>query len=725
LGLIFYLMKKKTEIIALCLLIGSVLIMVYPLRLIGHSDEEEFRYAVMSAVLQGRAVLQGYYPFWTSLFGFGMPAPFFTDLSHHPLFLLIATKTGFAITLIYILHLFIGAYGTWRLCLHLKIKKAIAMVCAVTFLLSSPTINYTFANFWITHLIGWASLPFMTLLAIKLLESTTRRETRIYVLSLAVCTGLTTLSSHPTIIFFDCLFIGLLAPGNWRLFMTHWRALLVTAGMVLVICSGKIFYTFQEYLQFSPDLASPRVSFNLGWNVLWGLFLNPFFIPGTPFSRLAISEDMRSRIISFGVIFTIAAVLAILFWKKVRTTKFSFFLPLFVFIVLYAFRPALLNSFASGPVDFYIPLVLMAIIFAGLGLNWLAGQGHLFEVVAGLACMIQMILLIYSVSPYWNTDLALSKHVTTEDVLINVLRKPDFITNLINLIGKDDRRIILSHDLQTTIDSRDLMTRGLSTNSLPYDNLRLVNGIFKGISYAAFCPDPAKLYGAISAKEQSCNFNNQAFLNIAGVKYALKYTDEKTLDSFKLVSVLGVDRKERPIGLFVNPQVWDDAVFMDEKAGSLYPCAGVGACDGDMFNTDFSGAALLRRANHPPITVVYKPGEISLTLSPEKTDTTVMVDEYYQPDWRAYAQGSYGEKEISTGPILKHFIGLKIPAGTTSVRMVYRPVARIVLEIISMAVLAILIVYLAWVMLEKPPVSGYNSGSGGKSYESEPIRPFN
>ncbi len=75
-----------------------------------------------------------------------------------------------------------------------------------------------------------------------------------------------------------------------------------------------------------------------------------------------------------------------------------------------------------------------------------------------------------------------------------------------------------------------------------------------------------------------------------------------------------------------------------------------------------------------------------------------MVDEYYQPEWKAYARGSYGQKEISPVPILKDFIGLRIPAGTTSVRLVYRPVARIALEILSMASLAVLTIYLAWLL---------------------------
>ena len=691
-------MKKKTEIIAICLLIVFVLIMVYPIRLIGHSDDEEFRYSVMSAILQGRAVLQGYYPFWTSFIGFGMPTPFFTDLSHHPLFLLIATKTGFAIALLYFLHLFIGAYGTWRLCLHLKIKKPIALVCAITFLLSSPTINYTYPNFWITHLIGWASLPFMTLFAIQLLESDDVRHARIFTLALSISTGLTALSSHPTVIFFDCVFIGLLALGNWRSFIKHWRAFLSAGLIVLLICSGKIFYTFQEYIKFDLNLAPPLVPFNLGLNVLWGLFLNPFFLPGTPFSRQAIDANIRTRLISFGVIFTLAAVLAIVFWKKVATSKISFLLPFIVFTLLYAFRPAFLNTLTSGPVDFYISLVLMCIIFAGLSLNWLAGKSHLLKFVTGFTCVIQVTLLVYSVLPYWKNDLALSKHVTTEEVLINVLRKPPFIVNLLDLIGKDDRRVIISPALQKTLDSRDLMSRGLSTNSLPYDNLRVINGTFKGISYDAFCPDGAKLYGMINAKDQSCNFANQTFLNIAGVKFALKYTDEKSLDGFELVSVLGVDRKERPIGLFVNPQVWDDAVFLDEKAISLYPCPGNEICNPDMFNTDFSPAVMLRQTNHQPISIVYKPGEISLTLFPENADTTVMVNEYYQPEWKAFAQGNYGEKEISTAPILKHFIGLKVPVGTTSVRLVYRPVIRIILEILSFSCLSILTAFLAWLL---------------------------
>jgi hypothetical protein len=539
----------------------------------------------------------------------------------------------------------------------------------------------------------------MTLFAIKLLESTNRRDTQIYTLALSISTGLTALSSHPTIIFFDCLFIGLLALGNWRSFLNHWRAFLVTSAIVLVICSGKIFYTLQQYVKFNPDLAPPLVPFKLGLNVLWGLFLNPFFFSGSPFSRQAIPEDMRSRLISFGVIFTLAAVLAIVFWKKVNRSRYTLFLPLVVFTLLYAIRPAFLNALASGPVDFYIPLVLMAIIFAGWGLSWLAEKGPLLQIVTGLACVAQVTLLIFSVAPYWQTDMALAKHVTTEEVLINVLRKPPFIENLLALIGTDNRRIIISHDLQKTIDSRDLLSRGISPNSLPYDNLRVVNGTFKGISYDAFCPDAAKLYGSINAKDSDCHFANPNLLDIAGVKYALKYTDEDTLNGFKLVSVLGTDRKERQIGLFVNPQAWDDAVFMDGKAVSNYACPGNAVCNTDMFSTNFIGATTLRQTNHPPISVVHKPGEIALSLSAENADTTVMVDEYYQPEWKAFAQGSYGQREIPTVPILKNFIGLKIPAGTTVIRLVYRPVVRIVLEVISMASIFLFSIYLAWILV--------------------------
>ena len=157
------------------------------------------------------------------------------------------------------------------------------------------------------------------------------------------------------------------------------------------------------------------------------------------------------------MIFTLAAVLAIVFWKKVATSKISFLLPFIVFTLLYAFRPAFLDTLTSGPVDFYISLVLMGIIFAGLSLNWLAGKSHLLKFVTGFTCVIQVTLLVYSVLPYWKNDLALSKHVTTEEVLINVLRKPPFIVNLLDLIGKDDRRVIISPALQKTLDSRDLM----------------------------------------------------------------------------------------------------------------------------------------------------------------------------------------------------------------------------------------------------------------------------
>jgi hypothetical protein len=296
---------------------------------------------------------------------------------------------------------------------------------------------------------------------------------------------------------------------------------------------------------------------------------------------------------------------------------------------------------------------------------------------------IQSLTLLYGAAPFIQRTLSAQVLPEPKNVLANVLRTTPFIKNLQQTVGPDGGRLILSNVIDKNAGDRKLMSLGLSTNSLAYHNLRVVNGFFQGVSYSTFCQDNAKSIGSISS-DGACPVENLALLDIADVRFALKYTDEKFLDGFVFRQVLGKDLEGNEIGLYENPQAWNDANYMDSSILALDLCNS-GKCGPDLFSSDLSPVIPLRQDNHPLITVAHKYGTITLTLVPENVENVVMLSEYYRPEWKAFAHGAYGVIEIAVSPVLKSFIGLKIPPGSASVNLVYRPITRIILEVVSLS----------------------------------------
>jgi hypothetical protein len=680
--------RLKSELLVLCLIVVTSLVMVYPLWSIIQRDEESFRLAILSTVLQGRAILAGYYPFWTSTLGFGMPQPFFYNFNYHPLFLLLATHTGFTIVLIYLLHLILAAYGIWRLSLQFQIKKTIALICVLSYLFASPTLLYLYDNFWISDFIGWSAMPFLTLFCIKLLSANTKKEASFYALLLGTAIGLTGLSCHITIFFMDLFLIVLIILANGRYSLRYWKEILLSVGIILLICSSKIYFTFQEYLSFAPNLIPPRYPSPFGLKEIWGLFFYPIH-GNSPFLNF-VNLEVSARVISYGPVFVIAGLLFAPFWSKRNQSKISLVIPFAAFSLLYIFRPTIIYNFVNAPIGFSDMLVLMGILAAGAGLNWLAQKSESSRFVVKTAIAVQVVFLLYGFIPYWQQAMALNNNPQDQNVLANVLKRTNLISKVQKAAAPGESRIILSKEVEEASARNNLMTLGLSTNSLAYHNIRVINGFFQGISYNAFCLDTAKTIGAISSAG-ACPIQNEALLDITGVKFALKYMDEKFLDDFTFREVVG-KTPFNTIGLFENPNAWEEATYMDNRILSLDLCATTTNCGPDLFSRDLTPVLQLRQIHPNPILIVHRFGTITLNLVPENAENVVMVSEYFKPGWKASAYGSFGKKELVVSPVIKTFIGLQVPPNTTSIRLVYFPIDRVIFEFISMVALFLFII---------------------------------
>jgi hypothetical protein len=665
--------------VIILILIGSA-IFIYPFIRIVHYDPEEFWTTVISTVSHARAVFAGYYPFWTSDFGFGIPVPFFTNLNYHPFFWLFALNPGFAIIFLYFLHMFIGSYGTWRLCKRFNIVPWIALICVLTFMLSSASLNNLYNNFWLPHFISWTSAPFLTLFCINLLFTPTRKKANFYAIALGLGIGLTGLSSHPPMFFFICIFLALLTLGNFRQAVLRWRELLIALVIAILICGSEMAYILQQYLAFDQSLSRPYKPFDLGIHAFWSIFIRPISLDRIPhLAGIVPPLDWKlSRWIFIGPVFAWVSLASIFFWRRISSVKISLYLPFLFFSLLYAFDPKFVYTLVSGPVGHCDALILIGILLAGSGLSWIARRNKIFTVFTILLCLAQTSMLLINFAPSWESVNKSHKSAT----LKTVLNGTNQTALLVKEIGVDGARVLISPAIEDRLDSQELMNLGLSRNSLPYDGIRVVNGVFKGISYNPFCKDVVTLVGRIT--NNACSLENKNFLDISGVKYILKYRDEHYQDKSVFVANVYENRSNRTLALFQNPDAWDEANYMDSSIFTFDLCPGQAQCAKDMFASDFSGVIPLRQTNHARIEVSHKYGDIFLKLVPESQENALMVSEYSLPGWKAYATGPGGEIEIPVTPVLKNFIGLRIPPLTTAVHLMYRPSMRILLEVISL-----------------------------------------
>ncbi len=684
---------RKTDLLIILFILGMVLAMLSPLRGIVHFDEEDFRFTIMPTVLFGRAVLdEGQYPFWTSDYAFGMPTAFFSDLNLHPLSLLITRDVRRGILLVYALHLLLGGYGMWRLSRRFGVKGWIGLVGVVSFLLSSPVLNYTYADFWLPHLLGYMSLPWILLLTTNLLKSQTRPDSFLYAVGLGVTIGFTTLISYPPIFFFyGCIFTALFVLGNphdgWR----QKRWLLLSLGLILLITGAKIYTTFSELALFDPSQGFSHFPQKFGGEELWSIFLRPIlfnsgdtyrglFLPwGDYYQQTLLVRGVRH--ISFGPIFTILAILGLIFRRRTRSLPVSLGFPVAVFALLYVVRPDVIYNFVSAPIGFCNSLIPAGILIAGETLTWLVKRSRMAAIGVTALCLIQVSLAGMGAYPFWKNMQSYRQNVQNQPVISNVVAETPLIQKLKTHIGKDGGRLLLSPLIQERISIKGLMKAGIAYNSLPYHGLRAINGQYKGVSYRAFCPDMVRLIGLINP--QSCGAENQDFYDLSGVRYVLKATDEDFLNDLQLLEVVYNDNEGLELGLYENPRAWDEAEFID---GAVLTGQDWRAPDSaSLSRQDLKPILQLRRAGDGQIRVAHRVNHIVLEMEPGDRDRVLMLSEFYRQDWQAIAYGAFGSQKIAAQPALRAFVGMQIPAGTTRVELTYRPLLRMVIQFVSLA----------------------------------------
>ncbi len=679
--------RRNEKRIVYGLVLVTIVLLLLPLWYVTSVDEEEFRFAVISSVLHSRALFEGYYPFWTSYFGFGMPHPFLINFNYHPLVFIFANNADLAINLLYVFHLLLGSVGIYYLC-RLYTGRYLTLLGILSYLMASPNINYLYTDFWPSLFVGWSLLPLIFYCGLRLAQSQTISDRKYFAIALGFLVAMLGLNAHPSQAVVYVISLLIVLTGCYGDVIKRFNYFILAGVISVLILAGKFYYLVSEASHFSLEMVLFKQQF--GWDDLWSIFFRPIAF-GWPSFVVNYNLEKGSRLLFVGGPLVVTA-LATVAWNLRNRNSGQFALPLIILLGIYVIRPEVLYSFASTLTVWREPVIILVILVALRGMNELSKGGKLGKSVTYCISAAQILVLVGGTFPFWYQLLMIGidggeNHL----VLKNLLKGTPEIRKVQNIVRHDDGRVYVSRRIADGYRSPALTNMGLTANSLPYFGIRSLAGVFKGISYEEICKGPY-MYGRLT-NLKDCEIENDAFLDIGAVKYVIKYDDEEVKQGLAREVTLGIG-PQGVVGFYRNEMSWAEAVIMSRKVLNLKLPELEGCKGGGLGCKDL---AVLRkyRKNDASVKFDRKKGMIRLSFDRQlPSNSIVMVSEYARPNWEAtwYSGTTNGSLEINR--IAGVFMGLDVPAKARYVVLEYVDKPRQYLELLTLAVIILSVIYL-------------------------------
>jgi len=658
-----------------------------------NSDEEEYRNTILSTVLHAKAIMHGYYPFWTSLIGLGTPQPFSAiALIFHPLLPVFGVfPPAIAVLIFYQFHALLGVLGLWTLCQDLRLRTSVSVICSLTYLLCTPTLNYLLTDCWLTALTGWTIWPFCLWAILKFLTSTDTRLTVFFAILSGWLLGVMILNTHLSympIYLVASIFIFL---AYYKSTIRNWKWVAVLILICGAISISSVYQMYVEYIQFPPGLERPlRESSIIDLKQLWSIFFRPLYW-GRSNEIIAFNREQGTRIISFGGIFAILSLLS-LAWPNIKHPYRIGLIICFLGCFIWMNSPlpiARLFGLISWPIGFRDPMIVCGILLAGLLLShWIRLYGRAGKFLVWLLGSLQVSLLAIGAIMLLSATGIASFYLPVKSQVLSTLEQ---------INQHQEGRFYFSPEFEK-ITGRLRPDGFYNYSTLAYHQIRLINGSFRGISMDKLYPTPPDLlpFGLIAA--QSEVINNPELLDVLGIRYVVtlpQETADKTLVTGPtLTTASGLTAR-----VLINQDAWPDAVTVKMQARSIQLPRLAGCSHQGLLCADFS-SVVASRVNDSPIIATHNYGDITLKLSPSNQPRTVMVSELYRDGWKATTQG----KNLEVFPIFEQLIGIKIPPGVSQVNLTYRPAGRVFTTLVSWITLIASTFALWWLRPKQPTV---------------------
>ena len=633
-------------------------------------DEEEFRWGILSSFLHLRALGQGTFGTWTSTLGFGIPQPMVPNFDMHPLVPLLAvvSPTTWA-RLVLVGHSLLGAVGMWQLGRMLRLTPLVRAVCVFTFLLATPTQNYTLSDFWPSHYVMWTSAPWLLLITWRMLAAT-GGDVRRYSAALGVCAGLVLATTHPGHVPVYGVVVLAVVVAQWRAVLARWQWLLAAALIALAIASPGLTQLATERRIFNPDLQISKLPEPLPPAAVRDVFLRPFSLSEDPGQRDVTNRGTRT--LFFGGPF---AVLCLLGLTRLGRSHPALAIGVALAAVL-LFTPVLPMTFLSR-YHFRDPLLLCAIPLAGLAAD------HLLRVPRArlpvfLLLAVQIGVVTAAALPFidgvWQPEgrQALwfrggSAETETADALLALMPAPG--------------RLAYSPQIDNEVSERARLPEGLGVNALAYRGIPVVNGSFKGISTDLLWPDDRLFYGRIRLPQPL--IVSDEGLDLLGIRYVLANPGERLAAG---LLERGSVRKSNgmPIVLHENVNAAPGAFVVAAQPWELPVLQSYSGCNHEgLLCRDLTPLAQLRRPDRLEIT--RRGSRIEIDVEAGAAPRILVVSEMFRREWRATSNGR-GVEILSVGPGL---LGVNLPTGRASIRLEYHAPIFVAASVLAWGVLAL------------------------------------
>ena len=630
-------------------------------------DDEEFPWGILSSFLYMRALGDGTFGTWNSMLGFGMPQPMAPNFNMHPLapLLLVVSPATWA-RLLLAAHSVLGAIGMWQLGGMLQLTAVVRAVCVFTFMLATPTQNYTLSDFWPSHYVMWTSAPWLLLLAWRMLQAS-GRQLRRSALLLGVAAGLALASTHPGHAPVYAVIAAALAAAHWPAVVARWPWLLLAAVIGAAIAAPAIAPLLIERRIFHPDLVVVKLPEPLPPSAAWDLFARPFTLSG-PWQRELV--DRGTRLVFFGGPFAVLSLLGVAReWRRHTALALSV-----ASASVLVFTPALPLNFVSR-FHFRDPLILCGILLAGVVADDLLRRRRgrsMARVILAAQVAVVLVAAIPFLDRVWDRGRRQARQfrgatgdTPAADALLAATRQPG--------------RLSYSPQIDLEVAQLEHLEDGLGRNALIYRGIPLVNGTFKGISNDVLWPDDRLFYGRIRMPRHV--IESDAALDLLGIRYLLANPGEAVAAGLsKRSSILKGDG--RPALLYENTDAPPGAFILGaESVGHLpvHPdCA-----HNRLLCKDLASLAALRRLERLEIT--RSGSRIQIDVEAVDTARVVVVADMFRPGWAATRDGGEALATFSLGPGL---LAVEAPAGIRSIHLEYAAPILVGAAILAWLVLA-------------------------------------
>lgn len=680
------------------------LISLLPLLIRGPLDQEEYDLGIFSGQFAFESLWEGSFGLWLPELGFGTPMPIGQSFgSYFPFASLSIFGMSLWFCVFWLAQLWLGTYFMLRLCRRLGVEHRVAIVAAVSFVLSMPTMNYGMTDEWPTAFFTWTMYPVVISLLTDLLLSgdSDRLANKIPLLGFVL--GLWLSKSHPghisLLLIPMAIYVLVLMPWrNMRIFF----ALSVAGVISLLISLDTYAFIYAEAAHFPSGLSRATQPGYTPLTYLWTL-LYPLTSPPDQMFISGMSNYLRNRFSRgpfFGTPFMLLAIGASL-WLTIDRNRIKAATGL-------AFLTALILSMADTSVSKVFsglwlardPVVLFGILTAAMLLTSIRQTESVWQKRVGtflLAGQAGHVLLAFIPFIAYNgfhfgapETFAARIHYVGEG-------KPSNLKNWLTGNGsRTGQRFFLSNQVQGEM-RRAWIDEGIyGYTVLVRLGLHVVTGWFKNVSMDSIYPSPYLMHGKISG--DSFVIDNRSFLDVAGIRWILVGGNEvqaRPKNSGFQPPLVFNGRNGKSLALLENLDAWPLAVFIDPRLATITDLPRASNCPLEgIACADFEQIKDARQADKVETHTVHE--QIILNFLPSSRPRQIFMTVFAHDGWIARADG----KELPINKVGGVFMSMSVPAGIGKIELTYGSTWRMATMIISITS-GVLMAFLAILLAQK------------------------